>query len=190
MNLKKFTILNISTTILILVVSYLLSYYDSHYIDDTKKRLYLYENIQDKSIKIVNLGSSHGRYGIKYGEQDKLNLASNAQIFYYDFQLLKKYEDKISEGAIVIIPISIISFYNQAEKNLDKNYSGILEKNKLVNIDNLTYFLQKYFSIYFPPQKLLTLIKNFKTNKFLIADGYHEITLELEVMKEESKKNS
>lgn len=52
----------------------------------------------------------------------------------------------------------------------------------------MTYFLEKNFSVYFPPQRIKDVIKNLKINKFFIKDRYYDFTINLNSMKKESIK--
>lgn len=188
--MKRFTTINIIISILFLLFSYVLSYYYDHYIDDIKRKFYYYDKVLNKKVDLVNIGSSHTRYGLKFEKEKGLNLASISQNFYYDFELLKKYENKINEGSIVIIPISIMSFYVADTSKIDQNYIGILNKKRIKSIKNVNYFLKRYFSIYFPPTRILGIISHYKKNKFDILDGYHKETLSLEEMKKEAIKTA
>lgn len=121
------------------------------------------------------MGSSHSFYGIKYPKNVKgYNLGLHSQNFYYDYQILKKYLNKLEEKAIVIIPISIQSFYN--ERNFIENYIPFLDKKDILYIKNNEYFFGKYFSITQPISRIKYLSKylleslyNFKFEKNYIT---------------------
>lgn len=106
--------------------------------------------LKEKSkIEIINVGSSHGFYGFKYPENiNGVNLALPSQPFYYDYKILKKYLPQMSknERGIVLIPISIFSFYfvdNFSE--FEKQYYGILNYNEIYKKDLKQYIFFKYF---------------------------------------------
>lgn len=84
-------------------------------IDDTFK-FYLMPD----DIGVVNLGSSHGEYGISYDGIEGItgfNLALIGQSLYYDLKLLQKYRDRLADDCTVVIPISYFSFVQQRDFN-------------------------------------------------------------------------
>jgi len=78
----------------------------------TDKYLHVGDNLE-----VVNLGSSHGMYGLKYDEYDVngYNLGIYAQGVYYDYRLLQHFSPKIAKGAKIIIPISYFTPYQAIE---------------------------------------------------------------------------
>lgn len=168
MSIKKYTMVNLS--IAILFILFFLGY-SSYYnrIDDSLKKFNRYDKYATKSVNIVNVGSSHGMLGIKYADEKGMNLALAAQNYYYDLELLKKYSPKIKKDALIIVPVSIFSFYNRDITSIDKNYIRLLEYNKVKNISKKDYFLEKYFSGVFPVSRIWTgmklLFSNSKNNK-------------------------
>lgn len=188
MKLKKYNILNILICLTFLIGLYILSiFYNSHVNLGTTK-FFKYDTYKEKSVSIINLGSSHSFYGIKYSSDQAMNLAKDSQDIYYDLQLLKKYSSKIKENAIVIIPISIFSFYSIDDNEINKNYITLLSFEDIKNIKFSEWIMGKYFSVIYPPTRLI------KTIKFLIEDGiYKKIfyterkDLERSKLKEESE---
>lgn len=115
-----------------------------------------------------------------------MNLALSSQSLYYDLQLIKKYENRIKENAIVIIPISIFSFYSHFNEEINKRYVHLLEKKNILGIDNKTYFLTKNFSILYPPTTMFEKLRNLKNNDTLILGIRKSKNLKLEERKRES----
>lgn len=128
---KRFFKINLILSFLLLGILYFFSYLWINYFDEnSSKFLRLNQEKSFYELKIVNLGSSHTKYGIKYPDGiNGYNLALFSQIFYYDNKILEKYSNKLNENCIVIIPISIFNFYAGLDtENIDKNYISILEK--------------------------------------------------------------
>lgn len=164
MKVRHFGILNIIITLIFLLSIYLASkYYNSHVNLGTTK-FYKYDLMKEKSISIANLGSSHGFYGIKYENDIGINLAKDSQDTYYDLQLLKKYSLKLRDNSIIIIPISIFTFYSVDNSEINKNYIQILKLEDIKNIKLNEYIMGKYFSVVYPPQRILETIKFIKNN--------------------------
>ena len=82
-----------------------------------------------ETIDVCNLGSSHGRssfYYINHPGIQSFNFAFTAQSLSYDYRLLAYYQDRLTEGSIVFIPISYFSFFGIDETEL----SDFVAKNK------------------------------------------------------------
>lgn len=88
--------------------------------------IYRYENIP-QGLQIVNVGSSHGEYGIDYQEYRKkyrcFNFAFSSQMLDTDLLMLETYRKDLSENCVVIIPVSYFSFYMDAEDQFSKQLS-------------------------------------------------------------------
>lgn len=154
--MKKFFINNIVISISMLVVLYFLSQIWINYLDESSvKFLELKNNKNISKLKIINIGSSHTNYGIKYPENIKgYNLALSGQSFYYDYEILKEYHKKFDKDCIIIIPISIFSFYSGENiENIDLNYVSFLDK-KFFKMDKVKCFLQKYFTVLYPSKRI------------------------------------
>lgn len=178
MKIKKYIKYNIFImAILIVVLLYLSNYYNKN-LDNGIKKFKIYEKLNEKSVSIVNVGSSHGMLGIISNSNNIMNLANSAQNYYYDLKLLKKYSDKIEEDAIVIIPVSIFSFYNREQNTIDKNYIKILEFKDIKNISKKDYLLEKYLSAVFPINNLGRILQS----SFLVSKK------EVEIISEEERK--
>jgi len=127
-----------------------------------------FENIPD-NIEICNLGSSHGLRSFVYSviEEVGFNFGLSSQDFYYDYQLLKKYSDKLKPGAVVLIVVSYFSYERDLfeEKFFTRNprYYQILDKEYIYNF-NLEDFI-KY--------KTLPIITAEGNLKYLLKDKEH-----------------
>ena len=101
-----------------------------------------------ETIDVCNLGSSHGRssfYYINHPGIQSFNFAFIAQSLSYDYRLLAYYQDRLTEGSIVFIPISYFSFFGIDETELsdfvakNKRYYPILPKNYIKEYDFISY---------------------------------------------------
>lgn len=169
MRIKKFVISNIILSIILIIVLYGLSWVYINYVNDRTVKFMEYNKLPDNSVDIVTLGSSHGKFGIKLDKKNQMNLALEEQGMYYNLKLFEKYESKIKNGAVVIIPISIFTFYDsnikeEIEKDERyKNYINLLEKKDIAkNLENSQYFLIKKFSILYPPERIISSFKYLK----------------------------
>lgn len=170
-------------------VLYFFSYLWINYFDEnSSKFLRLNQEKNFFKLKIINLGSSHTKYGIKYPDGiNGYNFALSSQPFYYDNKILKKYSNKLKENCIVIIPISIFSFYAGVNtENIDKNYIFILEKKDILHLKNKEYFLLKYFSVTQPLSRLyktffniIDILKNHNLKKFEVIYNNNFTLLEM-----------
>lgn len=164
MRVKKFVISNTILSIILITALYGLSWIYINYVNDRTVKFMEYNKLSDNSVDIVTLGSSHGKYGIKFDKENQMNLGLESQDFYYNLKLLEKYGNKIKGDAIVIIPISIFNFYEKNEE-IYRNYINLLEKNDIrKNLKESEYFFSKNFSIIYPPSRLI------KTLKYLIKE--------------------
>lgn len=158
--IKKFVIYNIILSFILIGTLYSLSWVWSNYKDENNIKFFQLEKQNIKNLKIISLGSSHTYYGIKYPLNIKgYNLGLPSQNFYYDQKILFKYENKLDKNAIVIIPISIFSFYSSFNtEEIDKNYVSILNKKDILHLKNTEWFLLKYFSITQPFNRIFKII--------------------------------
>lgn len=187
MRIKKFVISNIILSIVLITVLYGLSWIYINYVNDRTVKFMEYNKLPDNSVDLVVLGSSHGKYGLKLWEKNQMNLALESQGMYYNLKLLEKYENKIKSGAKIIIPLSVFSFYepdyNEQLKNDNyKNYVNLLYKKDIGGaLKSSEYFLQKNFSVLYPPNRLKETIeiffkwieeKKFDKNRMLYIENY------------------
>lgn len=192
MRVKKFVINNIILSIVLITALYGLSWFYINYVNDRTVKFMEYNKLPDNLVDIVTLGSSHGKFGIKFNKKNQMNLALEEQGMYYNLKLFEKYESKIKNGAVVIIPISIFTFYDsdikeEIEKDERyKNYINLLEKKDIAkNLENSQYFLMKNFSILYPPERIISSFRYLKkvieeknTSKQNIVYGTKKYTVE------------
>ena len=97
-------------------------------------------------IKLCNIGTSHGCRGFKwedYPELNAFNFASDAQPFYMDLIVLKHFEQKIVEDAVILIPISFHQVYSYWEVFYRESYHYFLTKKEYPFWDTETYIKKK-----------------------------------------------
>lgn len=169
MRVKKFVISNTILSIILITALYGLSWIYINYVNDRTVKFIEYNKLLDNSVNVVSLGSSHGKFGIKLDKKNQMSLSLESQRFYYDFKMLEKYEKKIKEGAIIIIPLSVFSFYENEEffnGETYKNYINLLRKNDIrKKLKNSEYFLIRNFSVLYPPARLIEALK------YLLKEG-------------------
>lgn len=140
---------------------YSLSCVYRNYFDDRSVKFLELENNDVRDLKIINVGSSHTTYGIKYPDNVAgYNMGLSSQKFYYDFEVLKKYYERFDKNCVVIIPVSIFSFYNGYDvKDISQNYIQFLDKDVLIGINPSEYLLAKYFSVTQPLSRVIKTLK-------------------------------
>lgn len=185
-------IINIVLSIFLIGGIYFISQIVEDYIDRDLLKFKKYLNIKNNYVKMVNIGTSHGMYGLFYQKTDytKMNLARSAQSFYYDLQLLKKYNKKIKKDAVIIIPVSILSFYSEGREDINQNYIPLLEKNDIIGVGFKNYYLTKNFSVLYPVSNLSKIIENWKKLKNTEGQIVYPENLELLKKKETSEKTA
>lgn len=190
---KKFVIYNMILSLVLVSTLYGLSWIWINYKDENNVKFFQLERKDAKNLKIINLGSSHTCYGIKYPQNIRgYNLGIVSQNFYYDQKILFKYGNKLDKNAIVIIPISIFSFYSGFNtEEIDKNYVSILNKKDILHLKNTEWFLLKYFSITQPFNKIFKIITKHGTLQYHENYTFDKMkTDSLEAMKRHLKENN
>lgn len=73
-------------------------------------------------VKIINLGSSHGYYGInpKYFDQLAFNVAHVSQSLDYDYMIINKFVKNMDSLKVVILPISYFTMSSKLSKGDEK----------------------------------------------------------------------
>lgn len=158
---KKYFKINLFLILMGVVFIFGLSYINRNYVNENNKFLRVPNNL-----KLINLGSSHGLYGIKYPpEINAFNFSVSSQPFYYDLKILKKNISKIQENGVVLIPISIFSFYqgNKIEE-LNDNYYTFLDANEVYLGDSRKSFTIKYFSLFYNSKEIIPVAKYLLTS--------------------------
>ncbi len=133
--------------------------------EETSKFRKVPENIQ-----ICNFGSSHGYFSFNYSDLEtqyvSFNFALSSQRLSYDYKILQTYQDKLSPGAIVFIPVSYFSFFGKDEtesaffESLNRRYYRFLPKDKIKNLNPKVYFYERYLPSLVMADSIFTKLTN------------------------------
>ncbi len=123
-------------------------------------------------IRLCNFGSSHGRDSFFYGELEEkglqdycFNFALSSQSLSYDARLLQFYQERLSEGAVVFIPVSYFSLYgipeNESYNFADKNtrYYSLLPSEYIKECSWTVALMVKYPVLLAGPQLLPRMVE-------------------------------
>lgn len=104
-------------------------YVKGAYYTDVYGEVEAMENVPD-SLKLVNVGTSHGLACFRYDENKKeyYNLALSGSDIYHNFATVKQFKDKLSDGCIIAIPTSYFSFCMPTDEPSQKRYYTYLDK--------------------------------------------------------------
>lgn len=109
--------------ILLIVIEILLRQIPNDYL--LKKK---YLDKHSKEIQTLILGSSHSFYGIdpRYFSTNTFNASNVSQTLDYDFEILRKYQDRFIKLETIVLPISYFTLISKLEKGTEswriKNY--------------------------------------------------------------------
>ncbi len=101
-------------------------------------------------LDVINLGSSHGEFGFDYSEIEEVkgyNLGLRGQGHYFDFQILKKYSDRLAPGCVVIMPVSYYSLLHGVDAEQRAHYYGVLDYGSIPGHDAAEYIRFSMFPI-------------------------------------------
>ena len=113
------------------------------------KRTYLDSN--SNKIKVLFLGNSHFYYGInpEFITSTAFNAAHISQSLNYDFEILKKYENKLDSLKYIVVPVDYFSLFTTLEKSVEawrvKNYTLYYGINITNNLADHTEILSNNF---------------------------------------------
>lgn len=142
-------------------------------------------------IEICNLGSSHGLYGFDYeavADYTCFNFGLTSQNLSYDYRILYYYQDKISQNAIVFIPVSYFSFWGNETAQEDflaknKRYYKFLPADLIKEYDIKTDFYERYFPSLAAYGKLwIVLFAKQDENEMAVIKTADEINIEANAM--------
>lgn len=119
---------------------------------------------------IVNLGSNHPKFAFDYSVASDVkgaNWAVGPQTFEYDFAILRHNTHCLAQGAIVIIPVCLLSFfkYRDYSRALHAKYYGFLSKEGIVEYNRKEKLMSHDFPLFFHPKRLRYLIKDVKPTR-------------------------
>ena len=150
---KKLFLFNVIIIIFYTICIHFLSKLDMKYVSDIR----FFLNVPNK-IKIANLGSSHGRYGIKYNNvKNAYNLGLSSQNLYYDSKILEQCLAHFEKSCKIIIPISVFSLYNGKSLEdtfLNERYYLFLDYNDVIGGNKFRSLLYKNFYLFINPKEI------------------------------------
>lgn len=123
------------------------------------------------SIEICNVGTSHGMNAFYYEDIDMkgFNFALQGQGFYYDHKLLKQYADNISDNAVVLIPVSYMSFHigfsDNTFKNINPRYYSFLDKEYINDFNYFDYIRYYRFPVLSAGENIIAIFSDKKNVK-------------------------
>lgn len=108
---------------------------------------------ESNSVKVMNLGSSHGFYGIKpeFFSEKAFNAAHVSQTIEYDYFIFTKFINEMDSLKTLILPLSYGSFFDVLENSMEdwrvKYYSNYYGCN--YHRFELKYNLEIYYGVQF-----------------------------------------
>ncbi|MGL5962438.1 MAG: hypothetical protein ACRCZ0_10895 [Cetobacterium sp.] len=166
LNQKKYFRTNLILFILGVFLIFMLGMIERYKIDGNNRFLRV-----PKNLKIINLGSSHGQYGFVYPKDvNGYNLGMSAQVFFYDEIILNKYKSNLQANGVVLIPISIFSFYKVyrtisfSEETAASQYYSFLNSEQVYKANKNQQILKQNFPLLYNGKSLKLVIKYFITN--------------------------
>ena len=125
-------------------------------------------------LDIVNIGSNHPKYGFDY---DDLiikgdNWAVGPETFEYDFAVLRHNVHHLKEGAVLVIPICLLSFflYRKAERSEHLKYYSFLTSKDIVGYSKKELICNYMFPLLFHPRAIRSLLRDAKKDNRLLLN--------------------
>ena len=96
------------------------------------------EMVENKDVKIINFGSSHGG-GISYSRLgfDGISFAKAGNTLYYDLQNFNTIKDELDPGTIVLLPVSYFSFGLDENRTCDHNEAFLNDYYEFLSADKI-----------------------------------------------------
>ncbi len=122
-------------------------------------------------LEIVNVGSNHPKYGLDYTDLDVKgeNWAIGPETFEYDFAVLRHNIHHLRQGAVVIIPICLLSFflYRKKERSSHIKYYSFLTSKDIVDYSIKELICDYKYPLLFHPGVIRSLIRDVKKDNRL-----------------------
>ena len=150
------------------------------------KRELLEKNI--KEVEILVLGSSHTLSGINptFFDYKGLNMANTIQSLYYDYQILSKNLDRMSNLKIVLIPVSYFSLEYNLFNGVQYWRSFFYEKFYKIppQIKSKEFDIRRYslIALYGGEKSLIWALKRFRVNaaENITENGFNNMPYNIE----------
>lgn len=113
-----------------------------------------------ETIDLAVIGSSHALYGMDLTpySQNAFNFSMAGQTPRYDYQMLKQFEDRIADGATILMSVSYMSpFWTEPESQFQEKqtrYYRFLDKENILQYDSKEA-LRVHFSTAVPAARIL-----------------------------------
>lgn len=148
------------------------AYKQTNFFKSTYNNTDRFNHVPDR-IQLCNVGTSHGCFGIKWEDYPGLNafnFAQTSQPFYMDLIMLKHFEKKIAEDAIVLIPLSFHQVYKYWQYSYIGSYYLFLSKQEIPSWSLQMYITKAALPIFDNMQLSAYIFKDIPTNKI---DRFH-----------------
>lgn len=118
------------------------------------------------NLEIVNLGSTHPKFGFDYTDLELRgeNWAVGPQTFEYDFAILRNYAHCLNSGAVVVIPVCLLSFflYRQKSRAIHTKYYSFLQPDEIIEYNIFEKLSNYSLPLFFHPNRITAFIKDAK----------------------------
>ena len=139
-----------------------------------------------QNVEIAVIGSNHPKYAFDFQETDirGVNWAIGPEAFEYDYVILKKNVSKLADGATVVMPICLFSFflYRFDNTNTYLKYYHILNKEEFPHYSVLGK-VKSIFPLLFYPKLIRYIFKDIQPSNSLFV-GYNPKGTEEELNKD------
>ena len=126
------------------------------------------------NLEIVNLGSNHPKFGFDYSGLNVKgdNWAVGPETFEYDFAVLRHNVRHLKEGAVVVIPICLLSFflYRKTERSSHIKYYSFLAAKDIIGYSKKELICNYKFPLLFHPRAIRSLLRDAKKDNSLLLD--------------------
>ena len=122
-------------------------------------------------IEICNIGTSHGMNAFYYEDinMQGFNFALPSQGFHYDHRVLMQYAGKIRENAVVLIPVSYVSFHigldDDALENQNPRYYAFLDKEFIEKFNYFDYIRYRKLPVLSAGENIMAIFTDKKSVK-------------------------
>lgn len=120
------------------------------------------------NLEIVNIGSTQPKFGFDYTDSEIRgeNWAVRPQTFEYDFAILRNYVHCLKHGAVVVIPVCLLSFFLYRQKNraIHTKYYSFLNPDEIVEYNRIERLIDYSLPLLFHPNRITALIKDTKND--------------------------
>lgn len=121
-------------------------------------------------VSIVVIGSNHPKYAFDFQDEklSGVNLAIGPESFEYDYIILKKYVSHLAPGAVVVLPVCLLSFFLYRFEN-SKTYLKYYHFLNRKEFPHYTFLgkVESILPLLFKPKLIWYIIKDHKRSNSL-----------------------